>query len=105
VLYSGDEAAPEVGTMTTGPKTVEVELTHNELVALLQGARPDSRLLTCLAAASRMQRVKPLGITYFWFSGTGAETYSLLHLAIARAPGAVPRIRQGLLSARARARA
>ena len=50
-----------------------------------------------------MQRVKPLGITYFWFSGTEADVYTLLDLAISRAPGAVPRIKQGLLLARANA--
>jgi hypothetical protein len=74
--------------MTTGPKTVDVELTH-ELVALRAAVRPDSELLTRLEAASRMQRVKPLGGIHFWFTGTEAEAYALLDLAAARAPTAV----------------
>ena len=53
VLYSAQEPDPEVGTMTTGPKTVEVELTYTELAALIQGARPASALLACLEVASR----------------------------------------------------
>jgi hypothetical protein len=89
--------------MTTGPKTVDVELTHDELVALLAAVRPDSELLTRLEAASRMQRVKPLGGIHFWFTGTEAEAYALLDFAAARAPTAVSRIKQGLLAARARA--
>jgi hypothetical protein len=87
--------------MTTGPKTVEVELTYTELAALIQGARPASALLACLEVASRTQRVTPLGITYFCFRGIEADAYALLDLAISRAPGAVPRIKQGLLLARA----
>ena len=43
----------------------------------------------------------PLGITYFCFRGIEADAYALLDLALSRAPGAVPRIKQGLLLARA----
>jgi hypothetical protein len=89
--------------MTTGPKTVDVELTQDQLVALLAAARPDSRLMTRLVAASRLQRQNPLGGIHFWFTGTEAETYALLDLAAARAPGAVARIKQGLLLARGEA--
>jgi hypothetical protein len=91
--------------MTTEPKTIDVELTHDEFVCLLAGARPDSRLMTRLKAASRLPRHKTFGSIYFWFTGTEAETHDLLALATARAPGAVPRIRQGLRLARDKARA
>jgi hypothetical protein len=50
---------------------------------------PSSLFLTRLEAASRMQRVKPLGGIHFWFTGTEAEAYALLDLAAARAPTAV----------------
>lgn len=89
--------------MTTGAKGVDVELTHDEFVGLLAGARPDSRLMIRLKAASRRQRHKAFGSIYFWFTGTEAETHALLALATARAPGAVTRIRQGLRLARDKA--
>src|SRR5688572_3756979 len=104
MLYSRD-ATPEVGAMTTGPESVDVELTYDEFVGLLAGAQPDSRLMTRLLAVSRLQRRKPFGSIYFCFTGTEAETHALLQLATARVPSAVPRIRQGLLLARERARA
>jgi hypothetical protein len=87
--------------MTTGPKTVEVELTCSDLLALIPGARPASALLACLEVASHTQRVTPDGITYFLFRGIEADAYALLDLAISRVPRAVPRIKQGLLLARA----
>jgi hypothetical protein len=59
--------------------------------------------MTRLEAASRLQRHKPFGSIYFWFTGTEAETHALLELATARAPGAVTRIRQGLRLARDKA--
>jgi hypothetical protein len=90
--------------MTTDARTVDVELPHDEFVSLLAGARPNSRLMTRLVAASRLQRQKPLGGIHFWFTGTEAETYALLNLSAARAPAAVPRIKQGLLLARDKAR-
>jgi hypothetical protein len=90
--------------MTTDARTVDVELPHDEFVSLLAGARPNSRLMTRLVAASRLQRHKPVGGVHFWFTGTEAETYALLNLAAARAPAAVPRIKQGLLLARDKAR-
>ena len=86
--------------MTTGPKTVEVELTYSELVALIPGARPGSALLACLEVANRALRVTPDGITYLLFRGIEADAYALLDLAMSRAPGAVPRIKQGLRLAR-----
>ena len=86
--------------MTTGAKSIDVELTHDEFVCLLAGAQPDSRLMTRLKAAS--QRHKSFSSIYFWFTGTEVETHALLALATARAPGAVPRIRQGLRLARGR---
>ena len=89
--------------MTTGPKTVDIELTHDEFVCLLAGARPDSSLMTRLKDASRLPRHKPFGSIYFWFTGTEAETHALLALATARAPGAVSRIRQQLRLARDKA--
>ena len=88
--------------MATEPKSVDVELTHDEFVGLVAGARPD-RPTTRLKAASRLQRHKTFGSIYFWFTGSEAETHALLELATARAPGAVPRIRQGLRLARDKA--
>jgi hypothetical protein len=91
--------------MTTDAGTVDVELPHDEFVSLLAGARPDSRLMNRLVAASRLQRHKPVGGVHFSFTGTEAETHALLNLAAARAPAPVPRIKQGLLLARDKARA
>jgi len=86
--------------MATGLKTVEVELTYTELVALIQGVRPASTLLACLEIASRMPRVTPFGTTSFLFRGIEADAYALLDLAMRRSPGAVPRIKQGILLVR-----
>jgi hypothetical protein len=89
--------------MTTGAKTVDVELTQDELVALLEGVRP--RLMNRLRAASRLERQKPLRSTCFCFTGTEREAFALLELATTRAPSAVLRVKQGLRVARAQARA
>jgi len=94
---------PDTGgtAVTTGAKAVDVELTPDELVALLAGVRPDSTLVPRLVEAGRVRRQHPLDGIRFWFTGTEAETYALLDLAATRAPSAVSRIKRGLLLAQA----
>jgi hypothetical protein len=89
--------------MTTGPKTVDVELTEEELVKLLAWVDPQSSLLPRLEAVTRLERLQPVRRTFFSFIGTEDEARELLELARVRAPGAVPGIQEGLRLARARA--
>jgi hypothetical protein len=87
--------------MMTGPKSVDVELTEEELVKLLAWVAPESRLLPRLKAVTRLERLQPVRKTFFSFIGTEDEARELLELATVRAPGAVPRIKEGLARARA----
>ena len=89
--------------MTTGGKTVDVELTQEDLVKLLAWVDPKSSLLPCLEAATRLERLQPVRRTFFSFVGTEDDALDLLMLAATRAPMAVPRIKEGLRLARVRA--
>jgi hypothetical protein len=89
--------------MTTAGKTVDVELTQEELVKLLAWVDPGSSLLSRLEAVIRLERPQPLRGTFLSFVGTENEARELLDLARVRAPGAVPRINEGLRLAHARA--
>lgn len=89
--------------MTTAGKTVDVELTQEELVKLLAWVDPESSLLPRLEAVIRLERPQPLRGTFLSFVGTENEVRQLLDLARVRAPGAVPRINEGLRLAHARA--
>jgi hypothetical protein len=82
--------------VTTGGKTVDVELTEEELVKLLAWVAPESRLLPRLKAVTRLERLQPVRTTFFSFIGTEDEARELLELARVRAHGAVPRIKEGL---------
>jgi hypothetical protein len=89
--------------MMTEPRTVDVELTEEEIVKLLAWVAPESRLLPRLKAVTRLERLQPVRKTFFSFIGTEGEALELLELARVRAPGAVPRIKEGLRLARIRA--
>jgi hypothetical protein len=89
--------------VTTGGKTVDVELTEEELVKLLAWVLPESRLFPRLEAVIRLERLQPVRRTFFSFIGTEDEARELLELARVRAPGAVPRIKEGLRLVRPRA--
>jgi hypothetical protein len=97
--------------MTPAPIPVELELTEEEIVKLLAWAAPESRLLPRLEAVTkaravysrffiRLERLQPVRRTFFSFVGTEDEARELLELARVRAPGAVPRIKEGLRLAR-----
>ena len=89
--------------MTPLPIPVELELTEEELVKLLAWVAPESRLLPRLEAVTRLERLQPVRRTFFSFVGTEDEARELLELATVRAPGAVPRIKEGLRLARGEA--
>ena len=103
VFHSWDAMPWGGATTTSEPVRVTVELTEDELVTLLAWVAPESALLDRLNGAFRIRHSHESDDRdYFWFTGTVVQAIALLELAIARAPAAVPRIRDAIRLATAK---